>query len=137
MGNQYLSFAANITLIELQRNVSLEGVIECPGDTITYRCSINSNSETVQLEWMITFPGQGTFMMLYNDPGQLNSVDDLGMSITTMLTEYRRDEFIQSDLVLTVLQNVSMNGTVVECGTEDLASENASVHVNTSGNSHY
>ena len=53
-------------------------------------------------------------------------------NITTILTQYRSDESIVSEIVLTVLQNVSMNGTLLECKSEDLASESNVIYVNIS-----
>ncbi len=131
--NYYQSFiSASIMLTQLLRNVSRQD-IECPGDTISYRCSIQSNSEPVQLRWMVTFPGLDTIMILYTNDSDRNRVTYLDMNITTTLTQYRSDEFIQSEIVLAVLQNVSMNGKELECSSENLASEVLITYVNTSG----
>ncbi len=117
----------------LPRTVSRQD-IECPGDTIVYRCSIRSNSETVQLRWLVTFPGQITITILYTNNSDQNAVNYLPMNLTARLTQYKNNEYVESDIQLTVLRNVSMNGTVLECRSEDLASEHEIVHINTSGN---
>ena len=97
-------------------------------------CSVQSNSENVELEWLVTFPGQDTIIMiLYTNDSERNAVDYLPMNLTARLTQYRMDEGVESEIVLTVLRNVSMNGTIVECMSEDLASEVEIVYVNTSG----
>ncbi len=96
-------------------------------------CSVQSNSETVQLRWLVTFPGQDTIMILYTNGSDLNTVNYLDIGITTTLTEYRSDDFIGSQLILTVLQNLSMNGTLLECRSEDLSNVSERVYVNTSG----
>ena len=75
--------------------------------------------------------------MLYVNASKLNTTDFLDMNITTTLTEYMNDEFIESEIVLTVLRNVSMNGTVLECQSEDLAGEIGIVNVNSAGNESY
>ncbi len=127
--------AASINLTALQRNVSRQD-IECPGDTIPYMCSVQSNSETVQLRWLITFPGQDAITVLYSNDSDQNIMDRvyLDMNITTTLIVYsREDEFIESELELTVLQNIPMNGTMLECRSEGLDSELRIVSVNTSG----
>ena len=98
----------------LQRIVSRED-IDCPGDTISYNCSIQSNSETVQLTWRVTLPGQMPIDITYDNTSNLNTVDNLGFSITTTLTTYTRDEYIESTIVFTVLRDVVMNGTELEC----------------------
>ncbi len=133
--NEYNSHCtAMTTVIPLPRNVSRQD-IECPGDTIPYMCSVQSNSETVELRWLITFPEKDTvIMILYTNDSDLNSVNYLPLNLTAGLTQYRIDENVESILVLTVLRNVSMNGIVLECQSEDLASENETVYFNISGN---
>ena len=129
----YFILLAMVTITALQRNVSRQD-IECPGDTIPYRCSVQSNSETVQLNWMVTFPGQDTIIMvLYTNDSSRNAVTFLPMNLTARLTQYEVDQNVESELVLTVLQTVPMNGTILECRSEDLASENETVYVNTEG----
>lgn len=124
---------ASIQLSSLPRIASRQD-IECPGDLLPFSCSIMSNSETVQLEWLVRFPEQDAIVtILYTNDSTLNIVTSLNMNVTAQLTEYRIDQFIQSLLVITVLQNVSMNGTLLECTTESLASQNHVVHVTTSG----
>ena len=73
--------------------------------------------------------------MLYTGDSDQNTVNDLGMNITSILTQYTMKESIESEITLTVLQNVSMNGTLLECKSEDLAVSNQTVYVNSSGNS--
>ena len=122
-----------VTLTALPPNVSRQD-IHCPGDTFPYRCSVQSNSETVQMTWLITFPGQDTiYMIVYTNDSDRNVVEFRPMNITARLTQYEIDKNVESELTLTVLQNVSMNGTILECRSEDLASENETVYVNTAG----
>ncbi len=71
--------------------------------------------------------------MLYTNFSDAERLDVLGMNVTTNLTNNDRGDFIESVVKITVLQNVSMNGTLVECRSEDLDSEMATVYVNTSG----
>ena len=121
---------ALVNITQLPRNVARPD-IECPGDTLPFLCSVNSNSETVQLRWLVTFPGQEVLTILYrtND----STVNRLDGNITTTLTRYERDLYIESMLELTVLQNISINGTILECKTEDLSNEIIVVEVNISG----
>ena len=55
------------------------------------------------------------------------------MNISSILLSYRSDEYIESTIVLTILRNVSMNGTELECGITGLSSETTNVLVTTSG----
>ena len=123
---------ATVDLVLLSRNVSRPD-IECPGDIILFRCSVQSNSETVQLRWLITFPGQDTITIPYINESNLNTLEHHSMNITARLTQYTSDQSVESELLLTVLPNVSMNGTILVCMTEDLASRNVTVSFNTSG----
>ena len=124
---------ASVTLSPLERNITRTD-IECPGDLIPYNCSVLSNSEEVQLTWEVTFPDQTHFNITYNNSSMPNTTDDLGANITSVLTRYTSDEYIESLLVITVLKNASMNGTQVECRSEALDHKTAFVHINISGN---
>ena len=107
--------------------------IECPGDTIPYNCSIQSNSETVHLIWRITLPGQAPINSTYDATSSLDTEDSLDASITTILTRFRNEEYIESVLTILVLKNVSLNSTIIECSSGDLDADTQIVFVNTSG----
>ena len=53
------------------------------------------------------------------------------MNISSILLDYRRGEYIESIIVLTVLQNFSMNGTELICGITDLIHESVIVQIDT------
>ena len=108
--------------------------IVCPGDTLPYMCSIRSNSETIVLNWQITFPGQDTIIMIiFTNETERSVVKHLPMNLTASLTKFEIDEDVESVLVLTVLQGVTLDGTLLECRSGDLASKNKTVYINTSG----
>ena len=125
-----IKFLAFLTLSEFPRGARM---IECPGDTIRYNCSVLSNSETVQLTWRVTLPGMMPRSMTYSGPMILMPVSNLGLNISTNLTSYRRDEYIESIIELTVLRDIFINGTILECISEALASESERVVVMQSG----
>ena len=56
-----------------------------------------------------------------------------GNNITTTLTNFTVDEFIESTFVFTVLRDVAINETVLECFSEDLDMSTDVVFVNISG----
>lgn len=129
----FFYFSATISLYPLQRTTSRQD-IECPGDTIPYRCSVQSNSENVQLEWRVTLPDNASVIMrLFIDDSEVNDTIYLPWNVTATLTQYIVDEKVESEIVFTVLRNVSINGTRVECHSEALDSEVATINVNTSG----
>ena len=127
-----LIIIASISLNLLVRNVKRSD-IDCPRDTISYNCSIQSNGETVHLVWNITLPGSMPITIRYDNTSILNNMNNLAMSISTMLTQYRNDEYIESLLILTVLRNVSMNGTRLDCIIEELDNKTLFIFVNSSG----
>ena len=129
-----LSPPANVDLEFLENEMTLEA-IDCPGDTVSYNCSIESNTEDLHLLWTIEFPDTfgNTIEVIYSDDSLLNlgRVDSLDMNVSTTLVEIR-EGFIQSFITLTVL-NASMNGTIVKCSIADLDSDAVTIIVNTSG----
>ena len=52
---------------------------------------------------------------------------------TTATTIFVNEEYIESIIVITVLKNITMNETKVDCRIADLDSDSAIVFVNTSG----
>ncbi len=69
----------------------------------------------------------------YNSTSILNNIDYLDESISTLLTEYREEEYIESVLTLTILNDVILNGTIVECSFSNIISGQTFVFINTSG----
>ena len=107
--------------------------INCPGDTIFYRCFIASNSETVQLTWRVTLPGMMPVNITYDNTSIPNTVNTvLGNNITTTLTNFTVDLYIESTIMFTVLRDVTMNGAVLECISEDLEIYTTTVFINIS-----
>ena len=55
------------------------------------------------------------------------------MGVSTILTSYISDEYIESIIVLTLLSNVMMDGIRIECGIGNLNNMTTNVSVNLSG----
>ena len=106
--------------------------IECPGDTISYNCSIVTNSETVQLMWQITFPRRMPINVTFDDTFNRSTPYNFNMNITATL-EYTPDEYIESIITLTVLEGVDQNRTELFCRKSDLDEDRTTIIVNTSG----
>ena len=101
---------------------------------ISYTCSVMSNSEMVQLIWQVTLPGGMTTNIIYDNTSILNTVDDIGINnIVTTLTNYTSDGYIESTIVFTVLADVDLNVTLLECISEDLDSDSDTILVETAG----
>ena len=125
-------YSASVSLYLLERNKKFTD-IDCPGDTLTYNCSIPSNSESIQLIWNITQPGKMPIGITYNSTSILNNIDYLDANISTLLTEYREEEYIESVLTLTILSDFILNGTIVKCSFSSTVSRQTIVFINTSG----
>ena len=107
--------------------------MECPGDINVYNCSIQSNSESVQLTWRVTFPGEEPVSLEYNSTSLLNSLDNISMNITSRLTNFVESQYIESVLFVTLPQNISLNQTVVECFSADLDKNSIVIVTDSSG----
>ena len=121
--------AAFVEIIPLDRIVSRND-IECPGDTIPYNCSIQSNSEAVHLTWHLTLPGDTSISFTYPN-GSVNGTN-LNSYITTFLTGFESDEFIHSTFELVVQPGIPTDQIMVECSIGDLGNS-IIIHINTSG----
>ncbi len=124
---------ASVSLNLFERNI-MRPDIDCPGDTISYNCSIQSNSETVHLMWSVTLPGSTPLSIIYDNTSVINSMDNLAMGVSTVLTQYRRDEYIESMIILNIL---GCNDSDLLCSIGDLESMSAYLSsVNSSGIQH-
>ena len=93
-----------------------------------------SNSETVQLTWHVTLPGMMPVNITYDNTSISNTVDTVfGNNITTTLTNFTVDTYIESRIVFTVLRDVILNGTMLECFSEHLDDSVTTVFINISG----
>ena len=116
----------------LQRNVSRND-IECPGDILPYNCSIISNSETVHLIWRVTAPGLEPINVTYDHTSGKDESHSLNTFINTTLTNFVADEYIESILYVTVVADLPINQTKLECLMERLGNDTIYVPVNISG----
>ena len=120
--------------LNIHERTTLRPDIDCPGDTISFNCSIESNSESVELTWEITSPDELVPMsIIYNDTSLLNNRDQLDIYIDATLTKYMRHQSIESLITFTILKNISINGTELQCSSSDLESAAVKVLVNISG----
>ncbi len=126
-----LNHKASISLLIHERNTARTD-IDCPMDTISYNCSILSNSERVHLRWRVTLPGSMPVTITYDNTSILNNMDNLAMGVITTLTTYRRDEYIESLIVFTVVRNIVLNGTMIECSISDLDNDVVTLFINSS-----
>ncbi len=127
-----LSSIASVSLQLIERSTA-RADIDCPGDVISYNCSILSNIETLYLIWIITFPGLMPISIVYDNTSLLNTMNELGMNVSSRITAFESDEYIESELEFTVLRDVLQNGAILECILADLDNKTVSISVNISG----
>ena len=120
----------NISFVE--RNSSRTDV-DCPGETISisYNCTIETNSETPNLQWIITFPGEMPLNITFNSTYE-STFSYLGMDVSATLTEFT-SEYITSEIVLEVVSD-NLDGTELECSIDSPPSDDAvTLDINTLG----
>ena len=69
----------------------------------------------------------------YDNTSALNSMDNLAMGVSSVLTSYTSGVYVNSIIVLTVLNNLILNGTKLECAIGDLENTIIDLFVNISG----
>ena len=126
-------FIATVSIHPLERNVS-RGDIECPGDTIPFNCSINSNSETVHLIWSVVLPNGLSINFTHDNTSLVNIPYNLNGFITSTLTQFMSDEYVESTLSMSVIADIKMNQTKLDCIIGNLDDDTVYVDVNMSGN---
>ena len=127
------AYLALVTL-KLVDSVMISSDIDCPGDTLTYNCSIESNSETLHLTWNITFPEEMPIYFTFNSTSILftwHGWNNIGVS--AILTGYIDQEYVNSTIIFTIMNNVTLDGTELECSITDLGNEITILYINTSG----
>ena len=93
----------------------------CPGDTISFCCKIFTGQD-LQLEWRVTFPGDVMPQsIILDNTTALRSSLNLDRNVSTSLQYYEMDSNIQSEIVLTVLQDV--DEIKIECRFKDIVNE--------------
>ena len=112
--------------------------IVCPGDTITYTCTVLvSNNESVNLSWRITFPGLMPIDIIYDDISDLHNLNNLAMGVTTSLTSFSNHRIQSVIIILTYPSNqpirVNRNGTKLTCSATDLINDTTIVNIDLSG----
>ena len=117
-------------LFELIERNTLRSDIDCPGDTISYNCSVLLSNNSAELTWTITLPGKIPLNITYDDSSLIdNGTDILGMGVSTLLVDYRRNEYIESVVVLTLMKNVTLNGSIVECNVSVSTIDNDDINI--------
>lgn len=123
-------FQALVSLTPLPRNTSRED-IECPGVTIPFNCSVQSNTETIHLIWRVTIPGQLPLNITYDGSSAVNMDTELHDFIVSSLDTVRVD-YIEAFLEFTVNTNIDFNSTTLECLIQGLGNESATLYINAS-----
>ncbi len=133
-----LTLSISICIAYLSLNLLERPDFDCPGDTISYNCSILSNSENITLEWSLVKSNfdQDLIFSEFDAGSTLNEPRSSGPAISFILTEYVVDEYIESILDFTVGTNSTIyiiNLTLITCGISDLATASVDLIVNLAG----
>ena len=87
----------------------------------------------MHLIWLVTLPGQMPVNITFDGDSNLTVPYNIDTNITATLTAYVAEEYIESIFVLTVLTDVLMNETQIECRIANLDNSTMTVFVNMSG----
>lgn len=120
---------------------SIDSGIDCLGDSISFNCSVQTNSEQPELIWTVSLPQLETRLTIrYDHESVINNRDNLGLNITALLTQFRNESVLNhrtihlaSTITLKMLEDISVNGTSLECYTEELDNDAATVLIDYSG----
>ena len=107
--------------------------IECPGDVIPFNCLVESNSETIHLTWRVVLPTGTILNITYNNTSLINDLYPLNSFISSSLTGFMKDKYAESSLNITVVADVLINQTKIECLINQLDNDTVYVPVNRSG----
>ena len=110
-------------------------MVDCPGDTISYRCTIMSDNDTIELTWRVTLPGMMPINIAYDNILDIPDATDTDLvtGITATLTNSTDEGYIESVIMFTVFGDVELNGTELECIADELDDDYTEVLVNTPG----
>ena len=121
---------ASVSILPLERMVSRDD-IECPDDIIPYNCSIQSNSETVNLTWHVFIPNMLPLNVTYSNGS--SQMINLTNYITTSVTGFQSDEYIHSVLMVRVYAGIPTYEIILQCSINGLGNDTRVVFVNSSG----
>ncbi len=121
--------SVNLRLLE---NSMSRSDIDCPGDTISYNCTVQSGSPLLHLKWIVSFFEGETREVLYNNRSTFNNQTVLDFNTQIYLVSSERG-YLESVIVFTVATGVTLNGTELECRIDNIDSERDTVSVNKSG----
>ncbi len=119
-------YIVSLSLSLLERSAT----IDCPGNTISYSCSITSNSDSITLIWTLLIPGLDVISSEFGAESALNESRTFGPNVSFTLTEYVNGEHIVSILVFTVGMNVDINQTSISCEIPSLATDTIDLKIN-------
>ena len=122
-----------MTITPLEMIVS-RADIQCLGDIIPFNCSIESNSDTLHLTWRITLLLTGmTVNITHDNTSSINHFYQLNNYISSSLTQFMSDEYIESNLNIIVAAEILVSQIKIECLIGNTENDTVYASVNTSG----
>lgn len=94
----------------------------CPGDTLSYNCSLWTYTWNPRLQWHVRYPKQEPVIVSYTGASYRHWPRYFGPSTKSTLTEYStsRAPFMVSEITLVVMRHVPIYGTEVKCTVDDM-----------------
>lgn len=97
-----------------QRN-TIHSDIDCPGDHITYTCTVHSNSITLDLVWNITLSAEMSQQVAFSSAADLNRIINLNRNAFVVLEEYDSGNSARSTFTLVPEVGVTLSQTAIWC----------------------
>lgn len=88
----------------------------------------------MHLVWRVTLPGAMPMNVTYNSTSSTSELYTWNDFISTTLREFVDNEYVESILHLTIVADVLLNQTKLECFIGSIGDDTQYVTVNTSGN---
>lgn len=112
---------ATVTLVP-----SIVSETNCPGETISYNCSIISNFEDLHLTWTISMSELMSQSFTYDINSTLDTINNHFMGTSSVLTRYD-GEYIESQLMILLQRHTLVE---VNCSIADINSSTTTLVIN-------
>lgn len=74
----------------------------------------------MNLIWTVSYPSLEPVIITYGSNTPLNIRENFSMSISSILTNYTRNLYMESSITLTVLPDIPMNEIEVSCAVSNI-----------------
>ena len=109
-----------LAYLELSPSGERNEDIDCPGDKISYYCSVEIASSDAYIKWVVVLPDNEPVTITHNSSSPGNISDGPNNTISSTRSTFGRNEYLGSMLTIDMLamDPAALNGTFINCSTE-------------------